>query len=107
MNAWHRMSITTRITVFTATAATVLCTLLAATVMMSIHRFATGDLVAELAAGGGRMAYKVENDGWSTPLVEHDGRSMQVVGPTGAVATSTPPLQGKPAMASFTPHGQE
>ncbi|MFG2076414.1 sensor histidine kinase [Nonomuraea maritima] len=107
MKAWHRMSITTRITVFSATAATVLCALLAATVMMAIHRFATGNLVAELAAAGGKMAYKVETDGWSTPLVEHAGRSVQVVDQKGAVATSTPALLGKPAMASFTPQGQK
>ncbi|MEV0831335.1 sensor histidine kinase [Nonomuraea rubra] len=107
MNAWNHFSITTRVTLFTATAAALLCALLAVTVMIAIHRYATEHLVAELAAAGGKMAYKVENDGWSEPLVEHEGRNVQVVTPTGSVATSTPTLVGKPVMAAFVPKGME
>ncbi|WP_433428197.1 ATP-binding protein [Nonomuraea sp. CA-141351] len=103
MKTQRRWSITTRITLFTGVVATLLSALLAATVMIAIHRYVTADLGGELSAAGGRVAHEVEHDQVVMPLVAHKGRNLQVVDSTRKVVASTPQLRGKPAMAGFTP----
>ncbi|MFG1707814.1 ATP-binding protein [Nonomuraea sp. M3C6] len=97
------MSITTRITLFTAVVATLLSALLAIAVMITFHRYATGSLTDEIVAAGGRVAHEVEHDQLTPPLAQHRDRNLQVVDPRGVVAAATPQLQGKPIMADFTP----
>ncbi|KAB8195569.1 sensor histidine kinase [Nonomuraea phyllanthi] len=90
-------------TLFTAAVATVLSALLAGTVMIAIHRFATRDLMKEVTADGGRVAHQLEHDDVGRPMVEHHDRYLQVVDHKGVVVAATPQLRGKPVMAAFTP----
>nr|SBO95603.1 probable two-component sensor kinase [Nonomuraea gerenzanensis] len=83
--------------------AALLSAMLAAAVMLAIHRYATEDRMSEIAADGGRVAYEVEHDEVRTPLVEHADRNVQIVDATGTVVASTPQLRGRPPMAGFTP----
>ncbi|MGW0809887.1 HAMP domain-containing sensor histidine kinase [Nonomuraea sp. NPDC002799] len=92
-------------TQFTAATVALLSTLLVATVMIAIHRYATDNLLTELAATGGRVAHQVEHHRPSTPLAAHPDRNVQIVDAHRTVIASTPHLHGKPAMAAFTPAG--
>ncbi|WP_187414832.1 sensor histidine kinase [Nonomuraea sp. PA05] len=103
MNAWHDWPITKRVTLFAGAMAALLSAMLAAAVMLAIHRYATEDRMSEIAADGGRVAYEVEHDQVRTPLVEHADRNVQIVDATGTVVASTPQLRGRPPMAGFTP----
>ncbi|MBF8186964.1 HAMP domain-containing histidine kinase [Nonomuraea sp. K274] len=105
MNTPQRISITTRVTLFTAVVATLLSTLLATALMVAFHRFATESLIEEIVAAGGRVAREVEHDELVTPLVERTGRNLQIVDSRGVVVASTSRLRGKPVMAKFTPDG--
>ncbi|MEO3868065.1 HAMP domain-containing sensor histidine kinase [Nonomuraea sp. B12E4] len=70
--------------------------------MIAFHRYATGSLIEEITAAGGRVASEVERRELETPLVQHRDRNMQVVDPGGVVVATTPQLRGKPVMADFT-----
>ncbi|MBF8193125.1 HAMP domain-containing histidine kinase [Nonomuraea sp. K274] len=107
MSTWHNVSIIRRITWFTGVVAALLCALLAATVMIAIHRYATGSAIEEVTAACGRVATQVEHDRVVPPLVGHRDRNMQVVDPRGVVVVSTPQLRGKPVMAGFAPDGRK
>jgi signal transduction histidine kinase len=102
----HRLSITTRVTLFTGVVAAVLSALLATVLMIGIKYFATANLTEELTANAGRVAIQVEEDGLAYPLVHHRFRSMQVVDSRGRVVASTENLRGKRAMAAFNPAGK-
>ncbi|GII49908.1 hypothetical protein Psi02_63320 [Planotetraspora silvatica] len=71
--------------------------------MIAINRFAVADVTEEITSAGGRVAVQMERDRLDYPLAEHPARNIQVVDPQGRVVTSTSKLQGKPAMATFTP----
>ncbi|MER6950980.1 HAMP domain-containing sensor histidine kinase [Nonomuraea sp. NPDC000554] len=101
MNTWRRMSITARITLFTGVIAGLLSAFLATALMVAIYRYATGDLISEITAAGGRVVHEVEHNEVVRPLVTHRERNVQIVNAQGAVVASTPQLQGKPAMATF------
>jgi signal transduction histidine kinase len=105
MSARHRISITARITLFTAVTAVLLCSLVATVLMIAIHRYATGFLNQEILADGGRVAMQVERGKMVYPLAQRKSRYIQVVDSQGRVVASTPPLLGKPPMATFTPQG--
>jgi signal transduction histidine kinase len=105
MGAKHRISITTRITLFTGAVAALLCALLATALMIAINRYVTGSLIGEITAAGGRVAIQMERGQLDYPLVQHRSRNLQVVDPQGRVVASTPQLRGKPVMATFTPDG--
>ncbi|MFI7641732.1 sensor histidine kinase [Nonomuraea sp. NPDC049400] len=107
MKTQRGRSITGRITLFTGVVAALLSALLATTVMIAVHRFATGHLVGELAAAGGRVAHEVEHHQVVTPLVEHEDPNLQVVDATRRVVDATPQLRGKPVMAGFIPDGKK
>ncbi|NJP88650.1 HAMP domain-containing histidine kinase [Nonomuraea sp. FMUSA5-5] len=103
MRARHDWPITRRITMFAGVMAALLSAMLAAAVMLAIHRYATEDRTSEIAADGGRVAHELEHDGVRPPQVEHADRNVQVVNPSGVVVASTPQLRGRPPMAGFTP----
>jgi signal transduction histidine kinase len=103
MIARHRIPITTRVTLFTGVVATLLCALLAVTLMVAFHRYATGVLTEEITAAGGRVARNVEHGELVAPLAGFKDRNVQVVDPRGVVVASTPQLRGKPVMAGVTP----
>ncbi|MFG6200020.1 sensor histidine kinase [Nonomuraea sp. JJY05] len=106
MTISRNISITGRITLFTAAVSALLCTLLATVLLIAIHRYATSALSSEIRAAGGRVAITVEDLGRvSGPLAQHPGRNVQVVDHQGRVVASTPALRGKPPMATFTPDG--
>ncbi|TDD32763.1 HAMP domain-containing histidine kinase [Nonomuraea terrae] len=94
-------------TAFTGMVSALLCTLLAAVLMVAIHRYATNALSSEIRADGGRVVVTVEDQGGVTgPLAHHPRRNVQVVDSRGRVVQSTPALRGKPPMAAFVPDGQ-
>jgi signal transduction histidine kinase len=103
MNVGRRCSITTRITLFTGVVVTLLSALWAVTLMIALHRYATASLNEEVTAAGGRVASQVERDELAPPFVRYPDRNLQVLDARGVVVASTPQLQGKPAMARFTP----
>ncbi|WP_170223789.1 sensor histidine kinase [Nonomuraea turkmeniaca] len=106
MTRSRNITITGRITLFTAVVSALLCTLLAVVLMIAIHRYATSALSSEIRAAGGRVAITVEDLGRvSGPLAQHPGRNVQVVDHQGRVVESTPALRGKPPMATFSPDG--
>ncbi|MFF3441453.1 sensor histidine kinase [Streptosporangium sp. NPDC002721] len=105
MGTGRRISITTRITLFTGVVAVALCSLVAAVLMFAINRFVTDSLVEEVTAAGGRVAVQLERDRLEYPLAQRRSRSLQVVDSRGKVIASTPSLFGKPPMATFTPDG--
>ncbi|AWS48693.1 sensor histidine kinase [Streptosporangium sp. 'caverna'] len=92
-------------TLFTAVTAVLLCGLVATVLMIAIHRYAMGFLNQEVLADGGRVAMQVERGQVVYPLARRKSRYIQVVDPRGRVVASTPPLLGKPRMATFTPDG--
>ncbi|GAA4556703.1 sensor histidine kinase [Planotetraspora kaengkrachanensis] len=100
------MPITTRITLFAGVVAGLLCSLLAIVLMIAINRFAVADATEEITSAGGRVAVEMERGRLGYPLAERPGRNIQVVDPQGRVVASTSKLQGKPAMATFTPDGK-
>jgi signal transduction histidine kinase len=106
MSAWRRISITRRVTWFTGAVAALLCALLAVTVMIAIHRYATTVVAQEVTAAGGRVAHQVEHGQVDMPLVEVKGRNIQIVDARGGVVLSTPQLRGKPVMSEITPNGR-
>ncbi|WP_436763472.1 sensor histidine kinase [Streptosporangium sp. V21-05] len=85
--------------------ALLLCSLVAAMVMFSINRFVTNSLIEEITAAGGRVAVQLERNHLEYPLAQRKSRNLQVVDPQGKVIASTPRLDGKPPMATFTPDG--
>jgi signal transduction histidine kinase len=103
MSTRRRISITTRITLFTGAVAVLLCALVATALMIAINRFATESLTAEIAADGGRVAIQLERGQPAYPLAQRQSRHVQIVDSRGRVAASTPELRGKPPMATFTP----
>ncbi|SNT23151.1 Signal transduction histidine kinase [Streptosporangium subroseum] len=103
MNERRRISITTRITLFTGVVAALLCALMATVLMVAIHRFATASLTEEIVADGGRIAIQVERGRVDYPLARRQSRRLQIVDTKGQVIASTQILQGKPPMATFTP----
>ncbi|MFD1500218.1 sensor histidine kinase, partial [Streptosporangium lutulentum] len=105
MSSRHRISIRTRITLFAGAVAALLCSLVAVLLMIAIERFVTGSLTGEIIAAGGRVAVEVERGQLEYPLAQRPGRNLQVVDSQGRVVASTPELQGKPAMATFTTDG--
>ncbi|WP_143043688.1 sensor histidine kinase [Nonomuraea jiangxiensis] len=90
-----------RITLFTGVVAALMSALLAVTVMIAFHRYATGSLIEEVTAAGGRVASEVEHRRLEMPLAQHRDRNIQVVDPRGTIVAATPQLQGKPVMAQF------
>ncbi|GII59719.1 two-component sensor histidine kinase [Planotetraspora thailandica] len=103
----HRLSITTRITVFAGAVAAVLSALLATVLMIGFKYFATENLTQELRANAGRVAIEEERGNLVYPLVHHQSRSMQVVDPRGRVVASSENMRGKQPMATFNPDGEE
>ncbi|WP_440105386.1 sensor histidine kinase [Streptosporangium sp. H16] len=103
MSVRHRVSLITRITLFTAATAALLCTLVATVLMIAIHRFSTEALTAEIVADSGRVAMQVERGKVAYPLARNPFRHIQVVDSQNRVVVSTPKMQGKPRMATFTP----
>ncbi|WP_371785759.1 sensor histidine kinase [Streptosporangium subroseum] len=103
MDERRRISITTRITLFTGVVAALLCALMATVLMVAIHRFATASLTDEIVADGGRIAIQVERGRVDYPLARRQSRRLQIVNAQGQVIASTQILQGKPPMATFTP----
>jgi signal transduction histidine kinase len=99
----HRLSITTRITVFTGVVAVLLSALLAGVLMVAISRFATDNLTQELTADAGRVAISIERGRLDYPLAHRQYRNMQVVDSQGRVVASTDDLRGKPPMGKFPP----
>lgn len=106
MHVRHDTTITTRITLFTGVVAVLLSTLLAITLMVVFHRFATETLAAEVTAAGGRVAREVEHRQVVPPLAGRSNRNLQIVNPQGVVIDSTSQLRGKPVMADFTTDGR-
>ncbi|MFI7611712.1 sensor histidine kinase [Nonomuraea terrae] len=107
MSVSHNISITGRVTLFTAAVSALLCTLLALVVMVAVQRYATGVLTSEIRSAGGRVAMTVEDRGRADgPLAQQPGRNIQVVDTQGRVVESTPTLRGSPPMATFTADGQ-
>jgi signal transduction histidine kinase len=105
MSTRRLISITTRITLFTGAVAALLCALVVAAFMIAINSFVTGSLIDEITAAGGRVAVELERGELEYPLAQRRSRNVQVVDPRGRVVASTPQMQGKPAMATFTPDG--
>ncbi|MEN3540251.1 HAMP domain-containing sensor histidine kinase [Microbispora sp. ZYX-F-249] len=103
MRLHDRFSITRRITLFTGATAILLCALLATSVMMGVHRYASDTVTREVAAAGGRVAVELERGQLTYPLVEYKSRNLQVVDPSGRVVASTTKMRGKPRMARFIP----
>ncbi|MEU4538295.1 HAMP domain-containing sensor histidine kinase [Streptosporangium sp. NPDC023825] len=103
MSVKHSISLITRITLFTAATAALLCTLVATVLMIAIHRFSTESLTAEIVADGGRVAMQVESGKVAYPLARNPFRHIQVVDSQNRVVVSTPNMRGKPRMATFTP----
>ncbi|GAA4585451.1 hypothetical protein GCM10023194_28190 [Planotetraspora phitsanulokensis] len=103
----HRLSITTRITLFTGAVAVVLSALLATLLMIGIRYFATSNLTKELQANAGRVAIQIERGIVAYPLVHHESRSLQVVDSQGRVVDSSGNLRSTQPMATFTPDGEE
>jgi signal transduction histidine kinase len=103
MSAGHRISITARITLFTAAVAVLLSTLASVALMLALNRFTTAYLTDEITSAGGRVAIQVEQNRLGFPLARHPSRNIQVVDTQGRIIASTPQLQGKPVMAKLTP----
>jgi signal transduction histidine kinase len=103
MSTQHRLSITSRVTLFTGVVAALLFALLAIVLMIAIHSFVLAYVTEETAAAGGRVAVQTERGDLAYPLAGSRLRNLQVVDPRGWVVASTSKLQGKPAMATFTP----
>ncbi|SDK89373.1 Signal transduction histidine kinase [Nonomuraea maritima] len=99
MVTWRCISVTKRITLFAGTLAVLLSALLAVTLLLAFHEYATQTLTRELAAARGRLAMQVELRQPVTPLTVRTNRNVQIVDYLGAVVASTPQLDGKPAMA--------
>ncbi|GGO08075.1 hypothetical protein GCM10010116_16290 [Microbispora rosea subsp. aerata] len=103
MRLHDRFSITFRITLFTGVAATLLCALLALSIMMGVHRYASDDVAREVTGEGGRVAVEIERGQLTYPLVDYKDSSLQVIDPSGRVAAASSKIRGKPRMASFVP----
>ncbi|MFD0473864.1 sensor histidine kinase [Nonomuraea thailandensis] len=103
MKARHDWPITKRITMFAGAMAALLSAMLAAAVLLAIHRYATEDRMSEISADGGRVAHEIEHGDVRMPLVEHADRHVQIVDAAGRVVASSLRLRGEPAMAGFTP----
>ncbi|WP_169948559.1 cell wall metabolism sensor histidine kinase WalK [Microbispora sp. H11081] len=97
------VSITRRITLFTGVTATLLCALLALSIMLGVHHYATNEVTRELMAAGGRVAVELERGQVTYPLAEYKSRNLQVVDPSGRVVASTAKIRGKPRMTTLVP----
>ncbi|GAA1307459.1 two-component sensor histidine kinase [Planotetraspora silvatica] len=106
MSARRRLSITTRVTLFTGVVATVLSALLATVVMVAIERYAVESATEEITAAGARVAIQLEQGRLQYPLATLPLRSIQVVDSRRHVVASTPDLRGRPPIAAFTPEGR-
>ncbi len=71
--------------------------------MVAVNRLATDYLTNEITAAAGRVASVVDRETPLNPLPHGLVENLQVVDPRGKVVFSTPRLQGKPPIASFTP----
>jgi signal transduction histidine kinase len=103
----HRLSITTRITVFAGVVAAVLSALLATVLLIGFKYFATENLTEELRANASRVAIQEERGNLAYPLAHHQSRSIQVVDSQGRVVASTENMRATQPMATFTPDGEE
>ncbi|WP_405149671.1 HAMP domain-containing histidine kinase [Sphaerisporangium sp. NBC_01403] len=103
MGLRHRWSVRVRFTLFAGVVAALLSMLLATVLMVAVNRLATDYLTNEIAAAAGRVASVVDRETPLNPLPHSLVDNLQVVDPRGKVVSSTPRLQGKPPMASFTP----
>ncbi|WP_432866868.1 sensor histidine kinase [Microbispora rosea] len=103
MRLHDHFSITFRITLFTGVTAAFLCALLALSIMMGVHHYASDDTAGEITAAGGRVAVQLERGELTYPLDVYKSRDLQVVDPSGTVVASTANMRGKPRMALFFP----
>ncbi|MEU6411469.1 ATP-binding protein [Microbispora sp. NPDC046933] len=89
---------------FTGTVVALLCAAFSVVLVWALHLTADENLMREVTAAGGRVAYLVDR-GQVGSVLPPDGqdRPVQVVGPQGRVQAATPDVLGKPAMATFHP----
>ncbi|WP_319018814.1 sensor histidine kinase [Microbispora sitophila] len=99
-----RWSVRSRIALFTGTVVALLCAAFSIVLVWSLHVAARENLMWEVTAAGGRIAYLVDH-GQVGSVLPPDGpdRPVQVVDPQGRVRAATPAMAGKPAMATFRP----
>ena len=103
MSAGHRISITSRITLFTAVTAVLLCGLAATMLMIAIHRYAMGFLKDEIRADGGRVAMQVERGEVDYPLAKRKYPIPANHRPTGPGRRLDPAAAGQAAHGDVHP----
>ncbi|WP_248958709.1 sensor histidine kinase [Sphaerisporangium perillae] len=100
---WHRWSVRGRFTLFAGIVAALLSTLLAATLMVSVHRFATGYVTEGVIAAGRRVSTVFQRDQLPIPIPYEQVPHIQLVDSQGKVVASTESMAGRPPMAHFAP----
>ncbi|SDL26527.1 Signal transduction histidine kinase [Nonomuraea maritima] len=98
----RRISLAMRITLFAGAMAVVLSALLAAVIMLVIHRLSTDALTARIRNASARVVATVQHEE-QLEFRDAEALEVQVVDRRGLVVASTAVLRDKPRMARFVP----
>jgi hypothetical protein len=100
---WRRWSVRTSLTLATVVVMTVLCMVISALILTGAHADRTAER-HRLNQNAGMRAGTLQATHQLPPVIDdHSIAALQVIDPTGRIASASPSMVGQPRMAWFAP----
>ncbi|MEV0968273.1 sensor histidine kinase [Microtetraspora glauca] len=103
VNAWHNCSIRTRLTVVAGTVMALICTAVAALVLVAVREAAIEYRTKQLVAHAVNVAKQVRGGVSPHLAAGRSGTAVQLFDQVGTIVAATPDMAGKPPMTNLQP----
>jgi signal transduction histidine kinase len=103
VSSQHDWSVRTRMTVLSSGATALLCAIFCGITLVGARADAVQDQKNQILLANQRVARAITQNELPPVLPEHGISAIQVIGPDGRIAATSPSMTGRPRLASFAP----